>query len=198
VTLTFAEHGPRLERDINAEPFEIVLSYSRTRGSGRLLIAALDGLSDSTGMVDSVTTDELRDIAGLADRTYRRAREQLLNSGDVQLVAVGGGRARTNCWRIRDPRLIEQRPLLAPRSRPALSRSARPLFASAKPGPVGGHPQPATDDQPSTSPALNGDQRQNPGQSRTLSGTNPGRNPGAQRAHGKGTSEPKNHTPQPP
>jgi hypothetical protein len=174
VTLTFAEHGPRLEGEINAELFEIVLSYSRTRGSGRLLIAALAGVADSTGMVDGVTTNELRDIAGLADRTYRRAREQLLDSGDVHLEAAGGGRAKTNRWRIRDPRLIEQRPLLARPSRPAPSGSARPLLASAKPGPIGRHPQPATDDQPSTSPTLNADLRQNPGQSRTVPRGNPG------------------------
>jgi DnaA N-terminal domain len=186
--LTFAEHGTRLEGEINAELFELVLSCSRTRGSARLLIAALAGVSDSTGMVDGVTTDTLREIAGLSDRTYRRAREQLLNSGDAQVEAVGGGRAKTNRWRIRDPRLIEQRPLLAPRPRPVPSRSVRPLLASAQPGPRGGHPQPATDDQFSTLGPTSSGLGQNPGQFRTVPRANPGqartlsnRNPGQSR-----------------
>jgi hypothetical protein len=104
VTLRFVERGPKLGGEINAPLFEAVLSHSRTRGSARLLLATLAALADGTRVVDGVATEMLRHAAGLADSTYRRARAQLLEAGEVQLREVGGGRARTNCWEVRDPR----------------------------------------------------------------------------------------------
>jgi hypothetical protein len=44
--LPFAETGPWWEGEMNAELFEAVLSYSRARGSARLLLAAAAALAD--------------------------------------------------------------------------------------------------------------------------------------------------------
>jgi hypothetical protein len=85
VSLPFAAHGAGHDGEINAELFEMVLSYSRTRGSGRLLLAALAALSGPIGVVTDLSTEELRAAAGLSDRSYRRAREQLLAGAEVEL-----------------------------------------------------------------------------------------------------------------
>ena len=51
-------------------------------------------------MVAGITSDELREAAGIGDSSYRRARRQLLASGEIALDAAGGGRALTNRWLI--------------------------------------------------------------------------------------------------
>jgi hypothetical protein len=219
VTLTFAEAGERVNATVNAELFELVLGYSRSRGPARLLLAALAAVADTAGIVAEVTTDELRGFASLPDRSYRRARAQLLADGEARLEDAGGGRAKTNRWRIRDPRLIEQT-LSATDDRPSRATGPRTFDARAQ-----YHRRPAsiaTGAAAETRPPGEGSGlnpgpsrtalRGNPGQIRTGSaktpaktgplaanpGRNPGKNPGAQHAHGKGTSEPRNRTPHPP
>ena len=102
--LTFAGTGPWWEGEINAELFEAVLGYSHSRGPARLLLAALAALADEHSVVVGVTTERLCAAAGVADRTYRRARARLLASGEVVLRGGSGGRGNTNCWEIQDPR----------------------------------------------------------------------------------------------
>jgi hypothetical protein len=95
--LRFAETGPWWEGEINAELFEAVLSYSRSRGPARLLLAVMAALADGRGVIEGVSTERLCAAAGVADRTYRRARARLLASGDVLLRGGLGGRGNTNC-----------------------------------------------------------------------------------------------------
>jgi DnaA N-terminal domain len=128
--LRFAELGPWWDGEINAELFEAVLGYSRSRGPARLLLAVIAALADEQGVVEGLTTERLCAASGVADRTYRRARATLLASGEVVLRRGSGGRGHTNCWEIPNPRA---RPSATP---PARSRrvpppaGARPLMAS--------------------------------------------------------------------
>ncbi len=67
----------------------------------------------------------------MADRTYRRARQALIASGELILLRGVGGRGNTNRWQIQDPR-----PLAGDPERPSRGRrvapppGARPLVAS--------------------------------------------------------------------
>jgi hypothetical protein len=173
VALVFAQTGPWIEGEINAPLFETVLSYSRTRGSARLLLAALAALAGDDLAVTGISTEELRAAAGMADSTYRRARTSLLSSGEAVVDVEGGGRGRTNSWLLTDPRCGNPQPLRAPRARVAPGAAARPLMAPAK--------APAVTDADETAPAaaagghgnrpgLSGVSTVNPGQDRTVSG----------------------------
>ena len=131
VRLRFPERDHQVVGGVNAELFETVLSYSRARGSARLLLAVLAALSDDGGTVAGVRSDELCEAAGIGDSSYRRARRQLLASGEVALDAAGGGRALTNRWLVRDPRARDRTPLVAPAPRPVPAHDARPIVAAA-------------------------------------------------------------------
>ena len=61
-------------------------------------------LADDEGLVRDVATEQLCAAAGVADRTYRRARSALLAGGELELVSGMGGRGNTNVWSVRDPR----------------------------------------------------------------------------------------------
>jgi len=131
VTLLFADAGPWWDGDINVELYEAVLIYSRARGPERLLLATMAAVADERGEVRELSTEELRAAAGIADRTYRRARAALLESGQLELLSGAGGRGNTNVWTVRDPREIDDaRTTRAPR-RVAPPAGARPLVASA-------------------------------------------------------------------
>jgi hypothetical protein len=108
VAVLFAEAGPWFEGEINASLFEVTLGYTRARGSARLLLAALAAVADDRLEVAGLGTDEIQAAAGMADSTYRRARAALLASGELVLERAGGGRAKTNRWRLRDPQRAEQ------------------------------------------------------------------------------------------
>ncbi|MFL5864872.1 MAG: hypothetical protein ACJ780_29605, partial [Solirubrobacteraceae bacterium] len=101
VALPFAAEGPWWEGEINAELFEAVLSRTRTRGPARQLLAAMAALADADGVVRGVSSEELRAAAGVADRTYRRARRELLGSGELALLSSAVGRGNTNVWQVR-------------------------------------------------------------------------------------------------
>jgi hypothetical protein len=131
VTLLFADAGPWWDGDINVELCEAVLSYSTARGPERLLLATMAAVSDERGEVRELSTEELCAAAGIADRTYRRARAALLGSGQLKLIGGVGGRGNTNVWSVRDPREIgDARTTRMPR-RVAPPAGARPLVASA-------------------------------------------------------------------
>ncbi len=101
VALRFAADGPWWEGQINAELFEVVLSRTRARGPARLLLAATAALADSDGVVRGVSSEELCNAAGVTDRTYRRARQELLASGELVLMRGAVGRGNTNVWQVR-------------------------------------------------------------------------------------------------
>jgi hypothetical protein len=131
VTLVFADTGPWWDGDINVELFEAVLSYSPARGPERLLQATMAAVADERGQVRYLSTEELCAAAGIADRTYRRARAALLAAGQLELVSGAGGRGNTNVWTVRDPRAAgDANAARAPR-RVAPPTGARPLVASA-------------------------------------------------------------------
>ena len=100
VALPFAAEGPWWEGEINAELFEAVLSRTRRRGPARLLLAAMAALADSDGVVRGVSNDEVCAAAGVADRTYRRARPELLACGELVLLSGAVGRGNTNLWQV--------------------------------------------------------------------------------------------------
>jgi len=176
VALAFALSGPWFEGEINPALFEAVLGYSRARGSARLLLAALAAVADDELEVIGLATEEIRAAAGMADSTYRRARAALLASGEVVLGIAGGGRARTNCWQLRDPRSTDSQSPLVALGRVAPSPTARPLVAPAKEPPTT-----SAGDRTRRSagrvagvedPGLSGVSAVNPGQIRTVSAAN--------------------------
>lgn len=130
VSLAFADAGPWWDGELNVELCEAVLSYSAERGPARLLLATMAAVADADGAVRDLSTEQMCAAAGIADRTYRRARMALLESGDLVLVTGVGGRGNTNVWLVPDPRVgqrIEAR--RAPR-RVAPPANARPLAAT--------------------------------------------------------------------
>ncbi len=133
VSLAFADAGPWWDGEINVDLFEAVLGYSAVRGPARLLLTTMAALADGDGVVRDVSTEQLGAAAGIADRTYRRARQELLQRGELLLVSGVGGRGNTNVWTVRDPRSDAREPRRAPR-RVAPPAGARPLVASAKGG----------------------------------------------------------------
>jgi DnaA N-terminal domain len=128
--LPFAETGPWWDGDINAELFETALSYTRARGAARLLLAAVGALADDQRVLEGVTTRQLCAAASLSDTTYRRARSALLASGELVLVSGRGGRGRSNCWEIADPRACAGEAAPVGRRRVAPPAGQRPLVAS--------------------------------------------------------------------
>ncbi len=131
LALRFANEGPWYEGEINAGLFEVVLGYSSARGPARVLLAAMAALADGECVVEDLSTEQLCAAAGLADRTYRRARQALLASGELILLSGVGGRGNTNRWQVPDPRLVAGEP-----RRPSSGRrvappaGARPLVVS--------------------------------------------------------------------
>ena len=194
VRVLFAETGPWLEGQINAALFEAVLGRSRSKGAARLLLAALAALANDELAVPDRTTDEIRSAAGVADRTYRRARAGLLASGELVLDSAGGGRAKTNRWLLRDPRTADPSPAPAPRTRIAPSRTARPLIAAAKPPlTLDAARAPLSETSRVKGPGLTGVSVTNPGQDRTVSAETPAQPPAETPApNARAGSEPEN------
>jgi hypothetical protein len=137
VKLAFADAGPWWDGEINVELFEAVLGYSSARGPARLLLATMAAVSDSDGTVRELATEQLCAAAGVADRTYRRARRSLLESGELMLVRGVGGRGNTNVWTIVDPRLRADAGAQRMPRRVTPPAGARPLVAAARPQVVG-------------------------------------------------------------
>ena len=133
ITLAFANTGPWWEGEINVELFESVLAYSLARGPERLLLAAMAAVADEEGAVRELSTGLLCAAAGVADRTYRRARAALLVSGQLELVSGVGGRGNTNVWRIRNPRAGAVARAHGAPKRVVPPAGARPLVASVAP-----------------------------------------------------------------
>ncbi|HEY3771575.1 MAG TPA: helix-turn-helix domain-containing protein, partial [Solirubrobacteraceae bacterium] len=103
IRLAFVEDRVPVELDVNARLFEVVLSAGSTKGSARVLLAVLAALADADGVIAGVTVDALCETAGLSERTYRRARAELISTAMVELSESGGGRGRANRWRVVDP-----------------------------------------------------------------------------------------------
>jgi len=154
VALQFAAEGPWWEGEINPELFEAVLSRTRMRGPARLLLAAMAALADPDGVVRGVSSEELCAASGVADRTYRRARRELLESGELELLSGAVGRGNTNVWQVRTsaetpaPRVtarsqrrvvppVGARPLLAPVASSAGAVGVDKSGQQADPGELG-------------------------------------------------------------
>ena len=135
LALTFADEGPWWEGEINAQLFEAVLGYSPAQGPARLLLAATAALADEQRVVEGLTTERLCAAAGVADRTYRRARSALLASGELILRSGRGGRGNTNSWQIPDPRSRDAGVEPVSSRRVAPPPGARPLIATVAPLP---------------------------------------------------------------
>jgi hypothetical protein len=173
LALPFADMGPWWEGDINAELFEAVLGYSRTRGPARLLIAAMAALANERGVIEGLTSERLCSAAGVAERTYRRVRGPVLASGELVLRCATRGRGNNNRWEIPDPR---SRPgaVTEPGSRRRVAPPAgvRPLVATVPASAdAGAHAGPDTKpvDVESTSRQISGAK---PGQDRMVSPEN--------------------------
>jgi hypothetical protein len=133
VALRFATEGPWWEGEINAQLFEAALSRTCTRGPARLLLTAMAALADVDGVLRGLSNEELCAAAGLDDRTYRRARAELVASGELVLLTGARGRGNTNVWQVRPAKVPEQRPS-APTRRMAPPPGARPLLAAVVDG----------------------------------------------------------------
>jgi len=60
IEVVFAQTGPWLEGEINADLFEAVLGHSRASGAARMLLATLAAVADDEGVVAGVATDDSR------------------------------------------------------------------------------------------------------------------------------------------
>ncbi len=105
LVMAFAQTGPWWEGEINVDLFEAVLGYSPATGVARLLLAAMALLADEDGAVRDFTTEQICAAAGIAPKSYQRAKTELLASGALVLVNGVGGRGNTNVWTVLDPRL---------------------------------------------------------------------------------------------
>jgi hypothetical protein len=103
--LAFAQTGPWWEGEINVDLFEAVLGYSVATGVARLLLAAMAVLANEDGAVRDFTTEQICAAAGIAAKSYQRAKRQLLASGALVLVNGVGGRGNMNEWSVPDPRM---------------------------------------------------------------------------------------------
>lgn len=104
VVLAFAASGPWWEGEINVELLEAVLGYSAATGVARLMLAAMAAIADADGAVRDFTTEQICAVAGIAPKSYQRAKGELLGSGELVLVNGVGGRGNTNVWVVADPR----------------------------------------------------------------------------------------------
>lgn len=176
LALPFAVEGPWWDGEINAELFESVLGYSKAHGSARLLLAALAALAYMDGIVDGLTTEQLRAAAGISDRTYRRVRGALVASGEVAVDNSCGGRGQLNRWVVTDPRArgLAGAGAVTPRRVPPPA-GARPLVAAAAPqnrpamsGVESGNPCQDQTVPAEKRPPLSGDSTRKPCQAQTL------------------------------
>ena len=129
--LPFVTQGPWWEGEINAKLFEAVLWRGQALGPARLVLAAMAALADEAGIVRGLSGVELCAAAGVDDHTYRRARKDLLKSGELILVHRACGRGNTNVWEVRPPGGIA--PAAGAGRRPrrvAPPAGARPLLAA--------------------------------------------------------------------
>ena len=104
LVLAFAESGPWWEGEINVELLEAVLGSSAASGVARLLLAAMATIADGDGAVRDYTTAQICAAAGIAAKSYQRAKTELLGSRELMLVDGVGGRGNTNAWLVADPR----------------------------------------------------------------------------------------------
>ncbi len=202
VALPFVATGPWWEGEINAELFEAVLSRSRARGPARLVLAAMAALAEEAGVVRGLSGVELCAAAGVDDHTYRRARKDLLESGELVLVHRACGRGNTNVWEVRPPGAVALAAGAGRRPRRvAPPAGARPLLAAmarsgadeieagggAQPGSVGRDDRSGDQGEiagPENRPAVTGVSEPNGGRDRTVSEQNCPGVPGVSGAKG--------------
>ncbi|MHB8695744.1 MAG: hypothetical protein ACYDHH_31380 [Solirubrobacteraceae bacterium] len=131
VVLAFAASGPWWEGELNVELLEAVLGYSATTGVARLLLAAMAAIADEDGAVRDFTTEQICAAAGIAGKSYQRAKGVLLGSRELVLVNGVGGRGNTNAWVVADPRMRNGAVAQRAPWRVAPAAGARPLLGVA-------------------------------------------------------------------
>ena len=131
LVLAFAESGPWWEGEVNVELLEAVLGYSAATGVARLLLAAMAAMADADGAVRDFTTEQIRAAAGIAAKSYQRAKTELLGSGELVLVNGVGGRGNTNAWVVAHPRVRDGAAAQRVPRRVAPPPGARPLVGVA-------------------------------------------------------------------
>ncbi len=104
LVLAFAASGPWWEGELNVEMLEAVLAYSSATGVARLLLAVMAAIAGEDGAVRDFTTEQICAASGIAAKSYQRAKNILLASGELALVNGVGGRGNTNAWVVADPR----------------------------------------------------------------------------------------------
>jgi hypothetical protein len=169
VRLVFAERGLSIGREVNPELFESVLAHSPARGGARALLAALAALANRDGVVEGLSTEEICEAGGLSDRTYRRARGELLASNALALAQAGGGRARRNLWCVIDPCVVRSSSSLSARSRVLPGPRQMPLLAAVRT---------SAEDRGSGHHIGTGDGSRHPADGGVCLAGNPGINPG--------------------
>jgi hypothetical protein len=131
LVLPFAASGPWWEGEINVELLEAVLGYSATTGVARLLLAAMAAIANEDAAVREFTTEQICAAAGIAAKSYQRAKTELLGSRELVLVNGVGGRGNTNAWLVADPRGRNGAGAQPAPRRVAPPPGARPLLAVA-------------------------------------------------------------------
>ena len=130
--LAFAESGPWWEGEINVELLEAVLECSAASGVARLLLAAMATIAEGDGAVRDFTTAQICAAAGIAAKSYQRAKTELLGSRELVLVNGVGGRGNTNTWLVADPRARNGAVAHRAARRVAPPPGARPLVGVAR------------------------------------------------------------------
>jgi hypothetical protein len=88
-------------------------------------------IADAGGAVQDFTTEQICAAAGIAAKSYQRARTELLGSGELVLVNGVGGRENTNDWMVSDPRVRDGAAAQRAPRRVALQPGSRPLVGVA-------------------------------------------------------------------
>ena len=82
------------------------VAQRRLAGLRGCVLAAMAALADESGVVRGLSGVELCAAASVDDHTYRRARKELLESGELILVHRACGRGNTNVWEVRPPGVV--------------------------------------------------------------------------------------------
>ncbi|MGH2926639.1 MAG: hypothetical protein ACRDL8_00360 [Solirubrobacteraceae bacterium] len=131
IALDFAAAGPWYDGWVNPRALEAALGHSAARGPARQLLVVLASVADDGGVVASLTVEEIRALAGLADSTYRRARAALLRAHEVTVDGAGGHGCLNRwvlCGQGSEPPARAARPVRVPPP-----PGARPLVAQVTP-----------------------------------------------------------------
>lgn len=118
---------------MSTEATTATFRYSASTGAARLVLLAMADEASSDGYITAYRRSQswFASKANVDERTVRRAIDRLVELGEVEVLAVGTGRERSD-YRIVLPGLGEGEPP-APRPEPEGGRAARPARAHRPP-----------------------------------------------------------------